>query len=130
MGQSFRDLIAWQRAMQLVTDIYRISNSFPRSEIYGLTSQIRRAAVSVASNIAEGQARHSHREFMHFLSIARGSIAEVQTQLLIAQSLAYLDTTQTESLTNQASDVCRLVNALYTAIERRTKNEERRTASR
>jgi four helix bundle protein len=129
MGQSFRDLIAWQLAMQLVTDIYRISNSFPRSEIYGLTSQIRRAAVSVASNIAEGQARHSHREFMHFLSIARGSIAEVQTQLLIAQ-LAYLDTTQTESLTNQASDVCRLVNALYTAIERRTKNEERRTASR
>jgi len=129
MGQSFRDLIAWQRAMQLVTDIYRISNNFPRSEIYGLTSQIRRAAVSVASNIAEGQARHSHREFMHFLSIARGSIAEVQSQLLIAQ-LAYLDTTQTESLTNQASDVCRLVNALYTAIERRTKNEERRTASR
>jgi four helix bundle protein len=95
--------------------------------MYGLTSQIRRAAVSVASNIAEDQARHSHREFMRFLSMAAGSIAEVQTQLLIAQNLAYVDTTQAEKLTNQASDVCRLVNALYAAIERRTKNEERRT---
>jgi four helix bundle protein len=129
MGQTFRELVAWQRAMQLVTEVYRLTEQFPRKETYGLTSQIRRAAVSVASNIAEGQARHSHREFLRFLSIARGSIAEVQTQLLIAQNLSYVDTTQADSLITQASDVCRLVNALYSAIERRTKNEERRTTT-
>jgi four helix bundle protein len=127
MGQSFRELIAWQRAMQLVTEIYRVTESFPGKEMYGLTSQLRRAAVSIPSNIAEGQSRHSHREFMRFLSISRGSIAEVQTQLQIAQNLAYVDTTQAQELATQASDVCRLVNALYAAIERRTMNEERRT---
>jgi four helix bundle protein len=127
MGQSFRELIAWQRAMELVTEVYRATESFPRNEIYGLTAQLRRAAVSIASNIAEGQARHSHREFMHFLSTARGSSAEVQTQLLIAKNLTYIETDQAETLVEQTSNVCRLINALYSSIDRRTNNAERRT---
>lgn len=127
MGQSYRELIAWQRSIDVVTEVYRVTESFPRREIYGLTAQIRRAAVSVPSNIAEGQARHSQKEFMRFLSTARGSLAEVQTQLLIAQNLSYIDTEKAETLHHQTVNVCQLINALYAAIERRTKNEERRT---
>jgi four helix bundle protein len=87
MVQSFRDLLVWQRAMQLTVVIYRLTKDFPREEIYGLTSQIRRAAVSVPSNIAEGQGRPSTGEFKQFLGIARGSNCEIQTQLEIARAL-------------------------------------------
>lgn len=89
MSQSFRDLQVWQRAMQLTVAIYRLTKGFPRDEIYGLTSQIRRAAVSVPSNIAEGQGRLSPGEFRQFLGIARASICELQTQLEIARSLQF-----------------------------------------
>lgn len=87
MGDSYKDLIAWRKGMDLVTEIYRVTRAFPRDEMYGLTSQLRRAAVSVPSNIAEGQARFSRKEFHHFLSQSRGSLAEVETQLAIAQNL-------------------------------------------
>jgi four helix bundle protein len=86
MGESYRDLIAWRKAMDLVTDIYRATQAFPRDELYGLTNQLRRAAVSVPSNIAEGQARFSRKEFHHFLSHARGSLVEIETQVTIAQT--------------------------------------------
>jgi four helix bundle protein len=89
MAQSFRDLQVWQRAMQLTVAIYRLSQGFPREEQFGLTSQIRRAAVSIPSNIAEGQGRLSSGEFRQFLGIARGSTCEVQTQLEIARSLEF-----------------------------------------
>jgi four helix bundle protein len=89
MSQSFRDLQVWQRAMQLTVSIYRLSQGFPREEIYGLTSQIRRAAVSVPSNIAEGQGRINGGEFKQFLGIARGSVCELQTQLEIARALQF-----------------------------------------
>lgn len=89
MGQSFRDLLVWQKAMQLTVAIYRLSREFPREEIYGLTSQIRRAAVSVPSNIAEGQGRLNPSEFRQFLGIARGSVCEIQTQLEIARLLQF-----------------------------------------
>ena len=89
MSQSFRDLLVWQRAMQLCVAVYRLTREFPREEIYGLTSQIRRSAVSVPSNIAEGQGRLSPGEFRQFLGIARGSICELQTQLEIARSLQF-----------------------------------------
>jgi four helix bundle protein len=89
MSQSFRDLLVWQKAMQLTVTIYRLTQGFPREEIYGLTSQIRRAAVSVPSNIAEGQGRLNPAEFRQFLGIARGSICEVQTQLEIARTLQF-----------------------------------------
>lgn len=87
---SYQELIVWQKAMDLAEEIYRLSKNFPKEEIYGLTSQIRRAAVSVPSNIAEGQARQGTAEFLNFLSIARGSLAEVDTQLLLAQRFQYL----------------------------------------
>jgi four helix bundle protein len=88
MAQSYEDLVVWQRAMQLTTVVYRLTQNFPREELYGLTSQIRRAAVSIASNIAEGQGRNNTGEFRQFLGIARGSNCEVQTLLQIAQNLS------------------------------------------
>ena len=89
MGQSYRDLIAWQKAMDFVMDVYRTSKAFPRDELYGLASQLRRAAVGIPTNIAEGQARFSANEFHYFLARARGSLVEVETQLMIAQNLDY-----------------------------------------
>ena len=89
MAQSFRDLTVWQRAMQLTVAVYKLTQEFPREELYGLTSQIRRSVVSIPSNIAEGQGRASPAEFRQFLAIARGSNCEVQTQLEIARALDY-----------------------------------------
>ena len=91
MVQSYRDLVAWNKAMELVTEIYRVTNNFPKEELFGLMSQLRRAAVSIPSNIAEGKGRLSKGEFRQFLGNARGSLAEVETQILIAQNLSYLD---------------------------------------
>ena len=91
MGLSFRDLLVWQRAIQMTVAVYELTDAFPRTEIYGLTSQIRRASVSVASNIAEGYGRGSKGEYKQFLGIARGSNHEVQTQLVIARALHYGD---------------------------------------
>jgi four helix bundle protein len=85
--QSFRDLIVWRKSLDLVVRIYRLTRNFPREELYGLTSQIRRAAVSVPSNVAEGQGRLSSGEFRQFLGIARGSNFELQTQLEVARAL-------------------------------------------
>src|SRR5690606_24522123 len=87
--QSFRDLLVWQKAMNLVTEVYQLTQQFPKEEMYGLSSQIRRAVVSVPSNIAEGHQRGT-KEFLQFLKIAKGSLAEVETQLEIALRLNYL----------------------------------------
>jgi four helix bundle protein len=84
---SCRNLLAWKKAMRLALHVYEETKGFPREELYGLTSQLRRAAISVPSNIAEGQARFSHKEFKHFLSTAKGSLAELDTQLLLAREL-------------------------------------------
>lgn len=84
------ELRVWSEAISLVKEIYRITSMFPREELYGLISQMRRAAVSVASNIAEGAARSGNREFMHFLYIARGSLSELETQVTVARELGYL----------------------------------------
>jgi four helix bundle protein len=85
------DLIAWQVSVELVRDLYSLTASFPSLELYGLTGQIRRAAISVPSNIAEGAARTTKREFAHYLSMARGSLSEIDTQLTIAKQLGYID---------------------------------------
>jgi four helix bundle protein len=90
VSHKYQDLIAWQKAKAFATDIYKATESFPKSEIYGLTSQLRRAAVSVASNIAEGQGRLTKGEFCHFLGQARGSVFELETQLAIALDLRFL----------------------------------------
>ena len=90
MAQRYKDLIAWQKATDLVHEVYIATHKFPRREVYSLTDQIRRAAVSIPSNIAEGQAHFSNREFLHFLRHSRGSLAELETQLLIAQRRNYV----------------------------------------
>ena len=91
MAEGYRDLIVWQRSVQMTVAIYRLTETFPKEEVYGLTSQLRRAGVSVASNIAEGWGRRSEGEYKHFLGMARGSNMEVQTQLVIATELAMGD---------------------------------------
>ena len=108
----YRDLTGWQKAMDLVEIVYEATRSWPRDEIYGLTNQIRRAVVSVPSNIAEGQGRNSPKEFMHHLSIARGSLLEVETQALIAQRLGYLQPQSAERILSSADEVSRLISGL------------------
>jgi four helix bundle protein len=109
--RDFRDLIVWQRAIVLATEIYRLTRAFPRDEIYGLTSQLRRAAVSVSSNIAEGHARQG-REFVHFLSMARGSLAEVESQLILAVELGYLAPDDIKNAEALATETRRMAAAL------------------
>jgi four helix bundle protein len=109
---SYQDLIVWQKSMDLVERVYRMTRAFPKEELYGLTSQIRRAAVSVPSNIAEGQARRSTAEFLSFLSIAQGSRAEVETQTLIALRLRYVSRDQIEEILSVLDEISRMLNAL------------------
>jgi four helix bundle protein len=122
--KKYSELIAWQKAMDLVESVYKATASFPREEIYGLTSQVRRAAVSVPSNIAEGQGRKSTMEFLHHLSIAYGSLTETETQLLIAGRLAYLEQKKVDHLIDQTNEVGRLLNGLSNSLsaKQRTTN--------
>lgn len=113
-----RDLIAWQKAMQLVTDIYRASRTFPKDELYGLTSQLRRSAVSVPSNLAEGHGRTSRADFHRFIAQARGSLLGVETQLEIARNLGYLSHTSAATLLSEASEVGRIINGLRSWSEK------------
>ena len=117
MGSSFRDLIVWQRAMELTTEIYRLTEGFPKAEVYGLASQMRRAAVSVPSNIAEGAGRGSKREFCRFLDVARGSICEVQTQLIIAGNLRFAPPERLSEVELIANEVGRMLNGLLHSVE-------------
>ena len=96
--KSYQGLIAWQKAISLVTDVYALTADFPGHEIYGLTSQLRRASVSIPSNIAEGHGRATKGEFLQFLGHARGSLCEVQTQIFIARRLTYITLEQEEKL--------------------------------
>jgi four helix bundle protein len=116
---SFEDLTVWQRAMALVRDVYAISRSFPSDEKFGLTSQIRRAAVSVPSNIAEGHERHTTKEFVRFVSDAEGSLAEVRTQLLIAHDLGYCSV-DIARLLRDADEIRRMLNALRRSLNARS----------
>jgi len=117
MGHSYRDLIVWQKAITMVTEVYRHTQSFPREETYGLTSQIRRSAVSIASNIAEGPGRLSRREFRQFLGQARGSLIEMETQLTIAQNLGYLNAQSAMSLMTISGEVSRLLHGLIKSMQ-------------
>ncbi len=114
MAQHYRELIAWQKAMDLVVCVYELTKTFPDDERFGLVSQVRRAAVSIPSNIAEGQSRNSKGEFIQFLGIARGSTAEVTTQLLIAQRLGYLNNAATAL--ESAEEVGRIISGLIRSL--------------
>ena len=115
-GRSFRDLIAWQKAMALVVVVYHLTKRWPQDELFGLTNQARRAAVSVPANIAEGQGRSGAREFGHHLSIAHGSLAELETHLLIAQDLEYVDEATLSPVLEQLAEVRRLLRGLIRSL--------------
>jgi len=112
VSDNYRNLIAWQKAKRLALDIYRCTRKFPRNEIYGLSSQMRRAAVSVPSNIAEGKGRYSQKEFVQFLYHARGSLLELETQLSIARDLEYIELPVFESLESETEELGRILNGL------------------
>ena len=116
MKGSFRDLRVWHDAMKLTTAIYRSTTNFPKHEIYGLTQQMRRAAVSVPSNIAEGKGHYSNREFVRFLLHARGSLLELQTQLMISEELQYLNKPDADNLLALTEKVGRALSGLINAM--------------
>ncbi|MNI45654.1 hypothetical protein D3C73_1000920 [compost metagenome] len=117
----YRDLLVWQKAIAWVEAVYAATKEWPADEKFGLISQVRRAAVSVPSNIAEGCARRSTADFIRFLLIARGSLAEVETQLIIAQRLAYLSEAALSSLLDPADEISRMLAGLITKLEERRK---------
>ena len=117
--RSYRELLAWRKAMDLVNAVYAATRAWPGEELYALTSQIRRAAVSVPSNIAEGQGRSSTKEFLKHLSIAYGSLLEIETQIIIAKAQGYCSAEQAEMLLELAAEVGRLLNGLSNALKRK-----------
>jgi four helix bundle protein len=112
----YSDLIAWQKAMELMEEVYKITKAFPKEELYGLTSQIRRAAISVPSNIAEGHGRTGSREFFHCLSIAQGSLSELETQIEIAARLSYITSEQKTRCLEMAAETGRIMNGLLNSL--------------
>lgn len=116
MGQSFKDLIAWQKAIALTLAIYKLTESFPPSERYGLTDQLRRAAVSIASNIAEGYGRSTRGEYIQFLGHARGSNCEVETQLVIVAALGFGIESDRATAVKLCADVSRLLRGLIQSL--------------
>jgi four helix bundle protein len=114
--KSFRELIVWQKSMSLVIRVYELTNRFPEKEKFGLVSQINRAAVSVPSNLAEGWGRYSRKEFLNFLYIARGSLAELKTQLEISEKLGYLDQQNYTDIEAQADELSRTLSGLIKSL--------------
>jgi four helix bundle protein len=116
--KNYTDLTVWQKAMDLVEEIYRLTKEFPREELYGLTSQMRRAAVSIPSNIAEGHGRGSDTEFHRFLRIAYGSLRELETQVLIAERLRYATPERSNEIMEYAAHAGRLLNGLMNKMKK------------
>ena len=110
--KSYRDLVVWQKSMELVTDVYEITKGFPKEEIYALTSQIRRSAVSVPSNIAEGYGRNSTQDYIRFLQIACGSLYELQTQLEIGVKISYAAESEVKGVISLSTEVERMLVTL------------------
>jgi len=117
--KSYRDLEVWQKSMDLVVECYQITKKFPKAEIYGLTSQLQRAAVSIPANIAEGRERQYTKEFLQHLSIAYGFLAELETHLQIAQRLNYLDMNHLKQMLDKTAEVGRMLNGLRKSLEKR-----------
>ncbi|HUP44608.1 MAG TPA: four helix bundle protein [Thermoanaerobaculia bacterium] len=118
MSDSFRDLIAWQKGMALAEEVYRVSDDFPRREMYGLTRQVRDAAVSVPSNIAEGKGRQTKKDYLQFLFRARGSLYEAQTQLELARNLRMLAEDSFQMVGARAAEAGRVLNGLIRGVQR------------
>ena len=113
---NYKDLIVWQKAFCLCLEIYKVTSGFPRSELYGLVSQLRRAAVSIPSNIAEGHSRRYTKEFMNYLSISLGSCSELETQLLIANQLGYTEANAFQDLSQGIVEIIKMIRALWKSL--------------
>jgi four helix bundle protein len=116
MIRNYQDLIVWQKAMELAAGTYNLTKRLPREELYALSDQMRRAAVSIPSNIAEGHAREYRKEFARFLSIAKGSTAELETQLLLCVRLEFLTTSDISELQTQLTEVSKMLHALSVKV--------------
>ena len=116
---SYRDLEVWQRATDLVIECYRLANRFPKNELYGLTSQIQRAAISIPANIAEGHGRDHLGDYLHHLSVANGSLMELETHLLIAARLSYLDEGDSKPVLSRTAEVGRMLAGLARALRKK-----------
>ena len=119
--KDFRELSVWKKSLELAKEVYNLSKKLPPEELYALSSQMRRAAVSIPSNISEGQARVSNKEFLHFLSIARGSKAEIQTQLILAVEIGYLEEAEIVKAMDLAEEVGKMLYALMKSLDAPTK---------
>jgi len=115
--KSYKDLIVWQKAMILAKMIYTITKKYPKEEMYGLTSQLRRPSVSVACNIAEGQARNSAGEFRQFLGVSKGSLAETETLILLSNDLNLISSDESEELTKATDEIGKLLNGLLNSLK-------------
>ena len=124
--QSFRDSIVWQRAMDLSTAVYAATRSFPKEEMFGLTNQLRRASVSIASNIAEGQGRLTTGEFLHFMGMSRGSALEVETQLELAARMDLGNTAEIGIVRQQAFELAQIINATISGLRRKQQQSKTR----
>lgn len=120
--KSFEGLIIWQESRKFINDIYKLTKNFPQEELYGLTSQIRRAAISIMSNIAEGFDRRTTKEFIHFLIIARASASEVQNDLYISLDLNYINDEDFKTIYNHAQKIAKLINGLITYLRSQREN--------
>jgi four helix bundle protein len=116
-SQSYKDLVVWQKSIALCTQVYKLCEKFPRSELYGLTDQMKRAAVSVSSNIAEGQARQHRGEFVQFLSVANASLAELDTQRTIATNLNLIDSESSNSLDQDITEIRKMLYVLRARLK-------------
>ena len=116
MGKPHHKLEIWKRSLTLVTEIYKMTAQFPNEEKFGLVSQMRRAAVSIPSNIAEGAARNSRKEFINYLHIAQGSIAELETQIVISDKLNFIDSSQTEFLVREIDEISKMIIGLQRSL--------------
>lgn len=115
--ESFKDLIVWSKGIELVNDIYKVTKNFPKEELYGLTSQIRRAAISISANIAEGWGRGTTKNYIQFLDISKGSLFELDTLIIIANNQDYLNTENCSEIENKINEIGRMLNALITKLE-------------
>lgn len=120
MIKTYRNLIVWQKAIELTTQIYKITKRFPKEELYGLTSQIRRAAVAISSNIAEGQSRGHLLEYIQFLKIAYGSAAELETQIIIARNIEYISLIEYQDILNLLYEIMKMLNSLISKLKPKT----------
>ena len=118
--KTHKDLDVWKKSVSLVTLIYEMTKGFPKDELYGLTNQIRRSAVSIPSNIAEGSARKGNKEFAQFLYIGLGSLSELETQLIIATNLKYISSEKSEIIMNDLNDIRRMLVGLIKYVKTRT----------